>query len=116
MASASSRQLGQLGRRDAGGRHLGRLADQGGQDGEVVDGVLGGDADHRHAAARGDLDQALVGQLEQGLPDRGPADAELRRQLVEVQAVTRLEPAGQDPVAQLAGRLGPDGGADQFDI
>jgi hypothetical protein len=109
-------QLGQLSRRDAGGRHLGRLADQGGEDCEVVDGVLGGDADHRHAAARRDLDQALVGQLEQGLPDRGPADAELGRQLVQVQAVTRLEPPGEDPVAQLVGRLGSDGRRDKFDI
>ena len=43
-------QLGQLGRGDAGRRHLGRLAGQRGQDGEVVDGVLRGDADDRHAA------------------------------------------------------------------
>ena len=76
----------------------------------------GGDADHRHAAARGDLDQALVGQLEQGLSDRGAADPELGRQLVEVQAVARLEPAGEDPVAQFVGRLGPDGGRNEFDI
>jgi hypothetical protein len=110
------RQLGQLGRRHAARRHLGRFADQGGEDGEVVDGVLGGDADHRHAAARGDLDQALVGQLEQGLSYRRPADAEFGRQLIEVQAVTRLEPAGEDPVSEFAGRLGPDGGRDEFDI
>ena len=110
------RQLGQAGRRHATRRHLGRFADQGGEDGEVVDGVLGGDADHRHAAARGDLDQALVGQLEEGLPDGRPADAELGRQLVEVQAVTWLESAGEDPVAQLVGRLGPDGGRHKFDI
>ncbi len=109
-------QLGQLSRRDAGGGHLGRLTAQGGEDGEVIDRVLRGDADHRHAAARRDLDETLVGQLEQGFSDRGPADAELGRQLIEVQAVTRLQPAGEDPVAQLVGRLGPDGGRDKFDI
>ena len=70
----------------------------------------GGDADHGHAAAGGDGDQALVGQLEQGLADRGAADAELGGELVEVEAVARLQPAGEDPVAQLVGRLGPDGG------
>ena len=109
-------QVGQLGRRDAGGRHLGRLAGQGGQDGEVVDGVLRRDADHGHTAARRDLDQALVGELEQGLSYGGPADPELAGELVEVEAVTRLEPAGQDPVAQFVGRLGPDGRRDEFDI
>ena len=98
------------------GRHLGRLAGQRGQDGEVVDGVLGRDADDGDAAARRDGDEALVGELEQGLADRGPADPELGRQLVEVQAVARLEAAGEDPVAELVGRLGPDGTADQFDI
>ena len=116
MASASSASSASSAGVMRVGRHLGRLADQRGQDGEVVDGVLGRDADHRHAAARRDLDQALVGQLEQGLSDRGPADAELGRQPVEVQAVARLQPAGEDAVAQLVGRLGPDGGRDQFDI
>ena len=109
-------ELGELVRHDAGGGHLGRLAGERGQDGEVVDRVLGRDPDDRHAAARGDGDEALVGQLEQGLADRGPADAELRRQVVEVQAVAGLEATGEDPVTELAGRLGPDGRADQFDI
>ena len=100
-------ELGQLSRRHAARRHLGRFADQGGEDGEVVDGVLGGDAHHRHATARGDLDQTLVGELEQGLPDRRPADAELGRQPVEVQAVARLQPAGEDPVGVVRWPPGP---------
>ena len=98
------------------GRQLGPLAGERGEDGEVVDRVLRRDADHRHAAARGDGDEALVGQLEQRLADRGAADAELRGELVEVEAVARPQATGQDPVAQLVGRLGPDGRADQFDI
>jgi hypothetical protein len=109
-------KLGQFGRGDAGCRHLGGLTSQGGQDSEVVDGVLRRDADHGHAAARRDLDQALVGKLEQGLSYGGPADPELGGQVVQVQAVTRLEPSGEDPVAQFVGRLGPDGGRDEFDI
>jgi hypothetical protein len=36
--------------------------------------------------------------------------------LVEVEPVARPEPAGEDAVAQFVGRLGPDRGADQFDI
>ena len=109
-------QVRQLDRRDAGGRHLGGLAGQRGQHREVVDRVLGRDADHGHAAARRDLDQALVGELEQGLPYGSPADPELGGQLIEVETVSGLEPAGQDPVAQLVGRLGPDGGRNEVDI
>jgi len=44
------------------------------------------------------------------------ADAELGGELVEVEPVPRLQSAREDAVAQLVGRLGPDGGADQFDI
>ena len=55
----------------ARGGHLGPLAGEGGQDGEVVDRVLRRDADDRHAAPGCDLDQPLVGQLQQGLADRG---------------------------------------------
>ena len=48
--------------------------------------------------------------------DKRPADAELGGELVEVESVPRLQSAREDAVAQLVGRLGPDGGADQFDI
>ncbi len=109
-------QLVQLGRRDACRGQLGPLAGQRGQDGEVVDGVLGRDADDRHSTPRRDGDQPLVGQFEQRLADRRAADAELRGEPVEVQAVARAQPPGQDAVPQLVGRLGPHGGADQFDI
>ena len=98
------------------GGHLGPLAGECGQDGEVVHGVLGRDADDSHTAAGRDGDEPFVGQLEQGLPDGGATDPEFGRQLVEVEPVSRPEPAGEDAVAQLVGRLGPDGGADQFDI
>ncbi len=109
-------ELGQLGGRDAGGGHLRRLAGQRGQDGEVVHGVLGADTDDRDAAPGRDGDEALVGELEQRLADRGPADPELGRQVVEVEAVAGLEAAREDPFTELAGRLGPDCAADQFDI
>jgi hypothetical protein len=109
-------ELGQLGRADAARRHLGRLAGQGGEDGKAVNGVLGCDADHRDAAARRDGHEPLVGQLEQGLAYRRPADPEFGGQLLEVEPVTGPEATGEDPVPQLVGRLGPDGGADQFDI
>jgi hypothetical protein len=109
-------QLGQLGRCHPRRRHLRRLTGQGGQDGEVVHCVLRCDAHDRDAAAGCDGDETLVGQLQQRLPERCPADAELRAQPLEVQAVAGPQPAGEDPVAELAGRLGPDGGADQFDI
>jgi hypothetical protein len=89
---------------------------QRGQDGEVVDCVLRCDAHDRHAAARGDGDEALVGELEERLTDRGAADAELRSELFEIEPVPRAQATGQDPVAQLVGRLGPHGCADQFDI
>ncbi len=98
------------------GGHFGSLAGQCGQDGEVVDRVVRRDADDGHPAAGRDGDEPLVGELEQGLPDRGAADPEFGRQLVEVEPVARPQPAGEDAVAQLVGRLGPNGGADQFDI
>ena len=107
---------GQLRRRDPCRRHLGRLAGERGQDGKAVHRVFGGDPHHRHAAARRDVDQPLVGELEEGLAHGGPADPEFRGELVEIEAVAGLQAAGQDPVTQFAGRLGPDGGADQFDI
>ena len=71
------------------GGPLGRLAGQRGQHGEVVDRVLGRDADHGDPAARGDRHQALVGQLEQRLAHRGAAGAELLGDLVEVEAGAR---------------------------
>jgi len=88
---------------------------QGGEDAKAVNGVLGGDADHRDAL-RGVMPRALIGQLEQGLAHRGPADPEFGGQPLEVEPVTGPEAPGEDPVPQLVGRLGPDGGADQFDI
>jgi len=109
-------KVAQLFRRDARRRQLGPLAGERGENGEVVDRVLWGDPDHRHAAAWRDRDEPLVGQLEQRLADRGAADAELRAELVEVEPVPRTQATGEDPVAQLVGRLGPDGRADQFDI
>jgi hypothetical protein len=36
--------------------------------------------------------------------------------LVEVQPVARLQRPREDPVAQLVGRLGSNGGRDEFDI
>ena len=60
--------------------------------------------------------EPLVGELEQGLSDGGTADPELGRQLIEVEPVAWPEPAREDAVPQLVGRLGPNGGADQFDI
>ena len=109
-------QLLQFGRRDAVGGPLGRLAAEGGQHGEVVHGVLGSDPEHRDAAARSDLDQAFVGQLEQRLADRRAAGAELPGDLVEVEAHAGPEPAGEDAVAQLAGGPRPYRPADRVDI
>jgi hypothetical protein len=109
-------QVAELLRRDARSRQFGPLAGERGQDGEVVDRVLRRDPDHRHAAAWGDRNEALVGQLEQRLADRRAADPELRGELVEVETVPRPQAPGEDPVAQLVGGLGPDGCADQFDI
>jgi len=109
-------QFGQLLRGDPGSGPFGRLAGERRQDGEVVDGVLGGEPGDGDPAPGRDRDQALVGELEQGLPNGGPADAELGGELVEVEPVPRLQSAREDAVAQLVGRLGPDGGADQFDI
>ena len=102
-------QLLQLRLGDPGGGPFGGLAGQGGQDGEVVDGVLGGDPDDGDAAPGGDRHQSLVGQFEQGLAYRGPADAELPGDLVEVEAVAGPELPGEHPVPQLPGgaRTGP---------
>lgn len=105
-------QLVELGRGDARRGQLRALAGQRGQDREVVDGVLRRDADDRHPAPWRDGDQALVGQLQQGLAYRGPADAELRGETVEIQPVAGAQAPGQDPVSQLVGRLGPHGGSD----
>ena len=85
MASSQLVQLGQLRRGDPGRGPLGGLPGQRGQDGEVVDGVLGGDPDDGDPAAGGDDHQALVGELEQGLADRGAAGAELLGDLVEIE-------------------------------
>ena len=92
---------------DPGGRPLGRLAGQRAQDGEVVEDVAGGEADDRDPAAGGHLDEPLVGQLQQRLPDRRAAGAELGADGVEVEAGAGGEGAGQDPVAELLGGPAP---------
>jgi len=58
-------------RPDALGRPRRGLSGQHTENGEAVQDVAGTDADHRHATARGDLDQAFEGQLEQRLAHRG---------------------------------------------
>jgi hypothetical protein len=60
--------------------------------------------------------QALVGELEQGLAHRRPADPELAGDLVEVEAGAGLQPTGEDPVAQLGWPPGPGRSADRLDI
>jgi hypothetical protein len=109
-------QFVQPGRRYAGRGHLRRLAGQRGEDGEIVDGVLRRDADDIDATARGDGYEPLIGQLEERLADRGAADPELSGQLFEVEAISRPQSAGEDPVSYLIGRLGPNGRADELDI
>jgi len=109
-------QVAQLLRGDARRRQLGTFAGERGEDGEVVQGILRCDPHYGHAAAWGDRDESFVGQFEQCLADRGAAYAELGAELVEVEAVTRTQAPREDPVAQLVGRLGPDGRVDQFDI
>ena len=104
--------LGQLVVGDAGGGPLGGLAGQGAEDGEVVEDVAGAEADHGDAAAGSHLDEALVGQLQQRLPDRRAAGAELGAQGVEVEAGARGQRPGEDAVAELLGRPGPDRAAD----
>jgi hypothetical protein len=59
--------------------------------------LLGGDADHGDATTRSDGHQALVGQLEHGLSDGRPADAELSGQLVGIAAVAGPEVPGNRP-------------------
>jgi hypothetical protein len=92
-------QSDELRRRDPRRRHLGALAGQSGQDRKVVDNVLWGDPDDGYAAARRDRHQAFVGQLEYGLADRSPADAEFLGEVVEIQPVPGLEAASEDTVA-----------------
>ena len=95
-------QAGQLVGRYPGGGPFGRLARQGGQDGEVVNRVQSGEAEHCDAAPRGHGHQPFVRQLDQGLADRRATRAELDRQLVQIEPRAGWKPATHDPVAQLA--------------
>lgn len=52
------------------------------------------------AAARPDLDEALGGQAIHGVLDRCRADAELVCQGADVEALTRAEDAGENPLAE----------------
>jgi hypothetical protein len=97
---------------DAGRRPLGGLAGQRAEDGEVVEDVARREPDHGDAAAGGNVDEPLVGQLEQGLPDGGAAGAELDGQCVEIEAGAGGQGTGQDPVAQLLRSPAAYGSAD----
>ena len=65
--------------------------------------VAGGQLRDEDAPGRVRLEQALLDQALEGLPDRAPADAELARDLDLPQGLTRRQPSGDDARAQLRG-------------
>ena len=68
-----------------------------------IGGVVGADG---RAAVRRRLDEALGLEHEQRLANRRPADAELPRELLLLQALARLDPPVDDRLADQLGRGG----------